>query len=246
MRRYLVLILFLVKICAAVTSIGITDLYYPSVGSFSSNPIPKSSAESNVLTVETKFNQLVISQIKTQIITVTPLLKKTLLESGTFNVFDGNNILSSWITSESGLIRSWEYESDSVDMQITDKVATESGMIIRPRHTSNKYILVGWITAINAHEVKEVFPGTTKSSLLYSLNIEVKYKLIDVDSKEVVTQFVAAGHGGSARIFPSNLMHVSHNATQATGDIVDEAINSLVISVKHGLLIKQSLGMLPN
>ena len=244
MWRYLVLIFISIKMCSAVNSIGITTLFYPS--SSESQSISISSSESNLTDIERKFNQVMITQIKTQIPKITPLLKQTLIESGTFNVFDGNKTLSNWGALESGLITKWQLESSSLEMQVIDNMALESDTKVKSSNISNKYLLIGFIKSIDAHEVKQVFSGTTNTSILYSLNIEITYKLIDMDTKEVFSDFIATGHGGFARIISTNFTHMSQTPENVSDDIINDAINSLVINVKHGLLVKEGLGVMPH
>ena len=244
MWQYLILIFISINMCSAVNSIGITTLFYPS--SYESRSISISSAESDITDIESKFNQVMITKIKTQIPKITPLLKQTLIESGTFNVFDGNKTLSSWGALESGLINKWQLESSSLEMQVIDNVALESDTKVKSSNILNKYLLIGFIKSIDAHEVKQGFPGTNNTSLLYSINIEITYKLIDMDTKEVFSNFIATGHGGFARIISTNLTPMSQNPENIFDDIINEAMNSLVINIKHGLLIKENLWVMPH
>lgn len=239
MLRYLLLIFIYIKMCSAITSIGISSLYYPSVNESSIISV----SESGLSDTEDKFNQLMISQVKTKIITVKSLLNQTLMESRAFTIFDGDKTISSWNATESNLLASWEYESDTSGLQEeSGPESLASGAGIKP--LESRYLLVGFIKSISVNEAKQIFPGAPNLSILYSLNIEIRYKLIDMNNKKVLIHFIAAGHGGIARIISSDMTVISQKQLAISNDIVTEAINSLVLSVKHGLLIKQSLGVI--
>ena len=236
--RYLLLILIFIKMCGAVTNIGISSLYYPSVNE--SNVISDYILESAITpSSDDKFNQLMITQMKTKITSIGPLLSQTLSESKTFTVFDGNKIIASLSASESGLVTKWEFALDNSEAKESSADTIESSVIIKP--VGDRYLLVGFIRSITAHQAKQVFPGTTNLSILHSLDIEIKYKLVDMNTKEVISHFVASGHGGIARIIPSDMASVIQNPEDLSDVIVNQAINSLVLNIKHGLLIQQEL-----
>ena len=241
MWRYLLIIPFFIKICLAQTSIGVTNLYYSSGHESTSISLSKTSYESNASEFESKFNDEMTSKLKLRIMAINTLLNQQLVESGAFNVFDGDNILKSWLITESNLVTKWEYESGFHDTDISSESSSESALQIKPHLASNKYLLVGFIKNISANQVKQIFPGTDHKSILYSLNIDIKYMMIDIDDKKVVTQFVASGHGGIARIIPTNLILINQNSDDISDNIVTDAINSLVLSVKHGLIVKQQI-----
>ncbi len=242
MWRGLVLIFISIKMCSAVNSIGITTLFYPS--SSESRSIAISSSESNLTDIESKFNQVMISRMKAQIPKITPLLKQKLIESGTFSVFDGDKTLSNWSATESNLITNWELESKVIGIEVINNISLESDATVHSPNNSKQYLLIGFIRSINAHEIKQVFPGTANISILYSLNIEITYKLIDMDTKEVLSKFITTGHGGFARIISTNFTHMTQNPEYASDDMINEAINSLIMNIKHGLLIKEGLGVI--
>ncbi len=241
MWRYLVLILLSIKICNAVNSVGVTTLFYPLRAESRSILMP--SSESNLNDIESKLNQVMISQVQTP--KITTVLKQKLIESGTFNVFDGDKVLISWGATESG-IANWGLESSHIEKQTIDNIVLESVVKIKPPNKSNKYLLIGFIKSIDANEVKQVFTGTNNTSILYSIDIEVMYKLVDVDTKAVVNKFIAIGHGGFARIISSDIIHMAQNPEDSSDYIINEAINSLVMNVKHELLIKDGLGVIPH
>lgn len=246
------LLTFITNYGIAAANIGITPLFYGSSSNFSNNPVASTPIESGVLPLMVKINKVVTSKVQIRLAYFTPLLKKNLMKSGQFSVFDAESTVMQWNTADSRLIYKWEQESVSSDTEdaAAEKInsATESKTqtIVTQAHSPiNKYILIGWVTLIKADEIRQTYPvDSTHTSVLYNLNIEINYKIVDCDTREVITQFVAAGHGGIGRIVPTNIHHPV-NAEDFSNDVVNRAINSLISSIEHGLLVKQDLGLLP-
>lgn len=257
MKLFLSIILYIITHCVlAVANIGVTTLFYSNQSDFSNHPIGSTPLESGVIPLMQKVNKAVTTKVQTRLAYFTPSLKKTLTESGAFNIFDAESTILKWNTDNTRLIYNWERESvtsdtedaaaEKISADVESKSHSKTNSMIKPRTApSGKYILIGWITLIKANEVRQIFPrDNSKTSVLYNLNIEVSYKIIDYDTKEVITQFVAAGHGGIGRVVPTNINHPV-NLDDVANDVVDSAISSLLVSVKHGLLLKQDLGLLP-
>ncbi|MBP9743218.1 MAG: hypothetical protein KBD37_07670 [Burkholderiales bacterium] len=253
MKLFLSLILtFIINCSIAAANIGIIPLFYGSNSNFTNNPTASTPIESGVLPLMFKINKMVTSKVQIRLAYFTPLLKNNLIKSGRFNVFDAESTVMKWNLADSRLIYRWEQESVSSDTEdaAAEKIsaASESSTktLITPVHSSsNKYILIGWVNVIKANEIRQKYPvDPNYTSVLYNLNIEINYKIIDYDTREVITQFVAAGHGGIGRIVPTNINHPV-NAEDFSNDVVNRAINSLISSIEHGLLVKQDLGLLP-
>ena len=255
MRFLLGFLLLTVNLCFAVANIGLTKLYYLSNESFSNNPVPSTLVESGTVPNITRLNAVVINSIQQQLNTFPVSLKQTLAESGSFNVYDATPLLNTWSAKNPRLLTKWEYESVTQEAEeiAADKVSGSKNSSAKTSGTqvksvsagSGNYILIGWVSSIKANQVRQVFPETSKTSVLYNLNIEINYKVVDVDTQEVITQFVAAGHGGFARIIPTNLNKNTSETFETSKAVVADCLSTLLLSVKHGLMIRQDLGILP-
>lgn len=245
------ILVFIASISVATTNIGMTALMYGSKSNFSNTPVAQTAVESGVLPLMAKVNTMIIGKMQVRLANFQPKLSEEMAESDTIKVFDAESTVIAWNRADPQLLARLEVESivlndqddaNSVESNASKKKNT-SNVISKSRLKSDKYILLGWITSIKANEIRQVFPGTTKTSVLYNLDIEVHYQIVDYYTKNVVSSFVAAGHGGIARIVPTN---VNHKIDPEIGDnAVDNAIISLRRSVKHGLLTKQELDILP-
>ena len=256
MRLLLGFILLAVNLCFAVPSIGLTKLYYLSNESFVNNPIPSTSVESGTIPNIIRVNAVVINSVQQQLNTFPVSLQRTLAESGSFNVYDATPMLNLWSAKNPRLISKWEYESltQEAEEDAADKVSSgkDASSVKKPGQAakypavgSGNYVLIGWVSFIKADQIRQPFPETNKTSVLYNLNIEIKYKVIDADTQQIITQFVAAGLGGFARIIPTSLNKNTSETYETSSTVVADCLSSLLISIKHGLLIKQDLGILP-
>ncbi len=219
----------------AVPSIGITNILYASSDSFQNIPHPTTPIESSTVEAIVKFNTTVIQILRTELADLNPKLQAKLSESGTFITYNAESRVMALKAIEPQLLRRWEVEStiyageeSPVNKLTSDKSTIKSG----------SYILIGWVTYIDAHVDKQLIAGTDKKSILYNLDVQVKYKLFDNNTKQEVAEFEAKGHGGYATIVPANAT-INHYDPAVP---VKNAISSLVGSVQHGLLIKQSRG----
>jgi len=143
-----------------------------------------------------------------------------------------------WMLANPNILKT--LESAAVVVPLEGTVAAESMANKTPavRH----YILLGWIYSITSEAIRNDIDGTDKKSILYNLDAKVRYKVIDSENKSVIAEFEGRGHGGYATIVPKTA-NVNNYNTQIS---VNNTISSLLESIKHGLQLKQSQGLLGN
>lgn len=258
MLRLVVFFLGFIGYCFSAPSIGLTNLYYSPNADIINKPVGSGPNESQIAPTIARFNKIVIDDIMQQLSVFQIQLKQTLNESGEFSTFDATPTINDWISKNPRLLAKLEEESKVVETDTSPMTKGQKSFessVSKKNGSGNdnmvhlspngKLILIGWVNKIKANEIRQEFQGTSKTSVIYNLNIEVNYKLVDYDTKQVITQFVAAGHAGIARILPTSIKTLSMNAEDNANSVATDSINSLLFSVKHGLLIKEDMGVIP-
>ncbi len=140
-----------------------------------------------------------------------------------------------WTLANPNILKTLESAAVVVPL---DGVAAESMTNKTP--AVHHYILLGWVYSITSEVIRNDIDGTDKKSILYNLDAKVRYKIIDSENKSVIAEFEGRGHGGYATIVPKTA-NVNNYNTQIS---VNNTISSLLESIKHGLQLKQSQGLL--
>lgn len=233
-----VLALFLVCLVAAVKavpSIGVTKFLFASDSKFQNQPKPETPLESGTLVKVIQFNQNVLNTMQVEMVKFPIQLQQKLAESNDFASYNAESTIAMWTLANPNILKT--LESASVVVQLDD-AATES--MVNKTQGVRHYILLGWIYSITSEAIRNDIDGTDKKSILYNLDAKVRYKVIDSENKSVVAEFEGRGHGGYATIVPKTA-NVNNYNTQTS---VNNTISSLLESIKHGLQLKQSQGLL--
>ena len=240
MAKALALILFFTIFGAtAAPNIGIIKFLYASDANFQNKPKAETALEPGAIAKITQFNQNVLDVIQVQLVKFPLQLQQKLAESNTFASYNAESTVEEWKLSDSSIISTLENKVVEVGVDDSSSLKTSESpgalIVIKPH-----YILMGWIYSITSDITKNLIEGTDKKSILYNLDIKVKYKIINQDNKAVISEFQARGHGGYATILPASTTVNNYNSNVA----VNNAISSLLTSIKHGLQIKESQGLL--
>lgn len=233
MKNWLILVLILLSApVIAVPNIGITGLLFQNgVKANTQLTATESGAARDLIT------QQLISKFKQQLPKFQSELTTTLAQSSAFKIFDGEPIVKLWqkqtpqilSTLAAGTVVAKESAAINAKAQ---PVTASSPLAIS---AAKRYILLGWISQVTANEDRQPFPDTSKTSLLYNLDIWVEYKLIDADTQQIITQFIAVGHAGVAKILATPDASISYN----TDALISDAFHALAFDVQHGLLVKR-------
>jgi len=232
----------------ALINIGTTNLIYQ-------NEVIESSALSTKSSVERgkDANLKVVNIIKQQLPNFQAQLDNVLLNSRVFIFFDGEPTLKTWQMVNPNILKVLlnkpvelpinrkiiKSESNPISNSVTANINASTTLSKSVAISTKKYILLGWVTKTTINEDREAIPNTSKTSLLYNLNIEVRYKVINQSTQEAVAEFIALGHAGTARI----LSDPNTNITYDTGILVTDVLSNLADDVAHELLLVRHQGV---
>lgn len=163
-----------------------------------------------------QYDTVMINQLKSQLPMVNNLIKSKLLKSELFVVMDADSTIKLWqIESPNVLSTLYSASAMSESQALLQKKAK---LLLEPR-----YVLLGWITSIDSWEKKEKIFNSDKVSFLNSLDIWVKYKIVDSYNRQVISEFISLGHYGLARILPN----LNKNVNFVAEPIIEGAISNL-------------------
>lgn len=203
----------------ATPDIGIVKLYY-------SQTATKSAFNAqDQLTAQTLLDSL-----KQQLIVKVD-------KSNAFDAHDGESVVNQWIAQDSNIIKILESAQLPTNELANESKVNESQLNLIP---SNNIVLIGWITDLTYNVIIDDLPGMNKKSVIYNLNLRAKYKLFDANTKRVILEFHASGHGGYSTIVPVSYTFSTYRSDQA----VQNTLSTFVNSVLHGLLVRREQGFL--
>ena len=234
------------SIVYAMPAIGITQLFY--ISNYNSHTTTMHTESSvNIL----QLNHNIYNKVINNLTNFAPNLQMAVEHSKQFNIFNVTTDTEIW--RKKMLINKWETEAGTYAdnkptlNEIHQAVADSDNLKQQLKDHNNiihKYILVGFVTAINLHEIKQPYYNTNQTSILYNVDIHIFYKIIDYSTHQVVTRFNITGHGGTAQIMPINQTFTINNSEQLADTIVANTIDSLVKNVVHELLLNYNSGNL--
>lgn len=234
----------------AVPTMGTTTLFYGesiAVDSLlSHNTLSSNSKQSTESKID--IRQVVLTEIVKQIPGFQSLLNNALTESNVFNVYDANKTILSWKNADPQLLDTY-YKTTKVEMAPhtesanhsvhSENIIIESALALVPNtkesHPARQFIVLGFVDSIHEHETRTPVAGTSKTVLLYNLDIRCEYRLINPSTKKVVAVFTAAGHGGLARILGNGQIPLSYDLHA----IVSDMFYSLSENINHDLLLRE-------
>lgn len=232
MLRILFIFLF-VNHCFSVIQIGITKL----------TPLSSLKLVDNKDTgIEDKGVSKIFSKLKkdtTDLMVIklnnlSSSLNEEFKDQQDFTLFDANDLLlASKKTSHS-----YEFNpNQDKDKDLETNSANENSMLQNTRLIKNgKYILIGSVSSIDTTTKTQVFNATNKS-LFISTDVVVSYRLIDTTNDKSYFNFIVNGHAGVSRILPLNINYMP-NYKFLSENLVQSAINSLLMNVRHNLEIR--------
>ena len=219
----------------AVANIGTTKLLYQD--NFAINSIlTKISATKpkNKFQINDKMMQVIAKQMPG----FQSLLNTVLIESGDFTVFDAESDLDVWKAKDPLFLR-MVYKTTEVEPPLQSESKPVKALYTTPTPNPNqrpgKLILLGWVDNITDDKNKGPIYDTGKVSLIFSIDIQTEYRLINTRTNKVVAAFTAVGHGGVARILPGLNETISYDVNT----MVNDMFYSLAKNVRHGLALKQ-------
>ena len=237
-RANFLILIFCVGYAYAAPIVGTTQLTYAKnaivTESCALQTTPPETPQSHPDTLPTcAGSKSILSQVKLQLTQLQPRINQQLNESGQFSAFNAESIVASWQRKNPNFL-------SALEMQSNPSFNESSAHVNHIKTPNISYVLLGWIKAIKVSEERATIMDTGKVSILYSIDIIIDYKVINQNTRALVTEFVAMGHGGIARIMADSSTQLTFN----TETMINNAIGSLTVSVKHGLLIKQSQGII--
>ncbi|MCX8514803.1 MAG: hypothetical protein RL017_833 [Pseudomonadota bacterium] len=237
MKKFLgFLILVFTANCFATSTIGVTTLYYSNKTQY------QNDMNTNVAVIH-RINQAVLAAVKYQLANLKPQVQQLIAQTESYSSFDADKTVSDWNVGHANWINIWNQESstfnnDNATESINSNKNAANGILV-----ANKFILVGWIKNITVNADKQPIANSSKLSILYNLDIQIIYKVIDYNTKQVIFSFPAVGHGGIGRILPVGENQMI-DIKSVSDSVVSHAINSLLVNIVHNLEVKQANGLM--
>jgi hypothetical protein len=242
MKKILGFILLLVITnCFATSTIGVTTLYYSNKTQY------QNDVNNNNIALIQRINQAVLTAVKYKLANLKPQTLQIIDQNKDYTSFDADSTVSQWNAGHANWINIWNressiYNNDNQDIDSTFESDTHHNNAVVTTN-ANKFILVGWIKSITVKVDKQPIANTEKVSILYNLDIQITYKIIDYTSKHVLFSFLAVGHGGIGRIIPAG-EDQKIDIKSVSDNVVNHAVDSLLINIVHNLEIKQANGLM--
>lgn len=234
MKKLFLFILWVLSSVAFASNaiIGTTNLVYKTGNGAKSAYLVKQSTVGNLQIINIVQKELLNN--------FQNILTAKLTESANFSVFNANSTIIDWMATDPKILTKLynqlpivKTESDTSDKQSANAVVLS--------HASGKYILLGFVDKVVVDEKRQSIPSAANAiSLLYNVDIWVKYKVIDYNTRQVITQFLSSGHAGIAKILSSP----HQNITYDTDLLVFDLLNDLAYDVDHSMLLQQQRGFL--
>jgi hypothetical protein len=134
-------------------------------------------------------------------------------------VINADSIINNWISRDSNIIKKLKF-APTIN-------AVESGTGTITLYDDHTYILLGFINNMSENTSINSVSGIQSLFFIYCINLEIDYKLIDVNTQNVIFEFVSIGNSGTARIIPDSKTHVVYNTQRMVDSIFMQIANNI-------------------
>ena len=231
-KLFLGVFIFFIPSAFALANLGLTTLVFPEKNDYivmyeshpelspiQQSPIDKEIVQSLLIKLNTLNNNLLIKR-----------------ESGTkFKLFNAEANISEIQKTQPNFLDTIKAQEGVVE---NDEENSESGVNGQRHNIPKTFFLMAYVTKISHGQILHKITASQNISWLYSLDVTIKYKIVDATTLKPIAEFMAIGHGGVAKILPDGRLTVKLDAV----DIVDEVITNLTNNIWHELLIKELPG----
>lgn len=230
----------------AVPQIGTTELLYGE--SSAAEVIMSRLDDPKIPKAKFGIRRIILGEIIKQMSGFQALLDGVLTESGTFAVYDANQIVYNWKNTNPKLLDTF-YKTTSIKTALNESANSGSKLTASAigssgqQTNSQRFVLLGWVDNIYEHETRTPISGTAKAALLYSMEISCEYRLINLDNNHIVAAFTAVGHGGIARILGTGILSVNYDIKLITGNMFNALAHDLyhILRVREDEYIKKKI-----
>lgn len=224
-----VFVILIFPVFGKIIPIGTTSLIFKDGDQAKNSYVTKQVNEVNLKAIDNTKGKLLNNFQKE--------LNQKLSKNKFFTVYNAESIVNKLRLSKnkSGFLN--KLSDKPVDIQLISPKINKDNMELE----SYQYVLLGWVESIVVDEDYRPIPDNPNVfSLLYNIDIFVKYKVVNLLTEQVLAQFNAVGHAGVAHIITKAKFNVQYN--------IDSLINSLMTDlagkVEHGLLVQYNDGLL--
>lgn len=182
-----------------------------------------------------KTNQKLISLIRSRFNSINPNLLKQITGTQNLSTYNANPTLIQWTKQDSQILHTLQNQEIQAESDPNFSKLNASATHTAPTITNRNYILVGFITKIDARQNIKAIPTTSIKSVIYNGEIWITYLVVDVQTKHTVAHFIAVGRGSSAVLMPStDTPYTNYDVIAITNAIFSGlANNTKILLFKH-------------
>lgn len=240
MKRLLILGLMAVNGWSA--TLGVPNIIMPATAAATPEFIRISPDSDNNDKATAKLVQQQMTNFSAQV-------RGSIIQSKYFQIIDvDNSVAANYLAEAESQVAASVVSSPKQAAEST-VVGLKAAPTVKAKAALPDYMLIGTVSAIDAHEEINPITDTNRYSAIYSIDVAVDYKLISTQDHRMIAAFTAAGHSGDVKLITNPNQKIYHNipklVSQVGDDLAKEVMNQLAIQLQNGKVVKDAQDQSP-